>query len=181
MTAPSRAAILVIIAGLATAASLLGAAPAQASCMQPPLTSPYHFTGTVTMVSNIGRTATVRTDDGRTVTVLGSDADEPNAATSVDRTYRAGAKYEFHPLNDTSPYQDNACTATHLIGANSPDPSGPAAAGGNDTASGEPSTSLWLAISAAAILLTGTGLWLLRRRTSSSAAGLREEPAAAEP
>jgi hypothetical protein len=106
--------------------------------------------------------------------VLGSDADEPNAATSVDRTYRAGAKYEFHPLNDTSPYQDNACTATHLIGANSPDPSGPAA-------SGDPSTSLWLAISAAAILLTGTGLWLLRRRTSSSAAGRREEPAAAEP
>jgi hypothetical protein len=113
--------------------------------------------------------------------VLGSDADEPNAATSVDRTYEVGAKYEFHPLNDTSPYRDNACTATHLIGASSPDPSGPAAAAGSGTASGEPSTSLWVAISAATTLLTGTGLWLLRRRTSKTAAGYREETITAEP
>jgi len=176
---PSRAALLMIIAGLATAASLLGSAPAHASCMQSPLISPHRFTGTVTAVSNAGRTATARTDDGRTVTVRGSDAGEPNAATSVDRTYQVGAKYEFHPLNDTSPYQDNACTATHQIGVSSANPSGPAAGGGG-TASGEPRTSLWPAISAAAILLAGTGLWLLRRRTNKSATVRHEEPATAE-
>jgi hypothetical protein len=35
----------------------------------------------------------------------------------VDRTYEDGATYEFHVLNDASPYEDNACTATKLIGA----------------------------------------------------------------
>lgn len=182
MTTPTRAALLLmIIAGLATAASPFGGATAHASCMQSPLASPYHFTGTVTTLSNAGRTATARTDDGRTVIVLGSEADEPNAATSVDRTYEVGAKYEFHPLNDTSPYRDNACTATHLIGASSPGPSGLAAAAGSGTASGEPSTSLWAAMSAAAILLSGAGLWLLRRRTSKSTTGFREETTTAEP
>ena len=113
----------------------------------------------------------VHTDDGRTVTVRGSDADGPNAATTVDRTYQVGVRYEFHPLNDTSPYRDNACTATHPIGARSPDPNDPAAAGGGDAATGAPSTSLWLGIAAAVILLTSAGLWLLRRRTNASAAG----------
>jgi hypothetical protein len=173
--------MLVIIAGLATAANLLGPAPAQASCVQPPLTSPHQFTGTVTRVGNAGRTATVHTDDGRTVTVLGSEADRPNAATTVDRTYQVGVKYEFHPLNDSSPYQDNACTATHPIGARSPDPNGPPAVDGGDAGSGAPSTSLVLGITAAVILLTSAGLWLLRRRTNASAAGHRDEPNAAGP
>jgi len=175
MTRTWRAVRLASIAGLAVAAVLLAAAPAQASCVQPPLASPHRFAGTVTAVSNAGRTATVRTDNGRTVTVVGSDADGPNAATSVDRAYQVGVRYEFHPINDTSPYRDNACTATHAIGAGSAGTGEPAARG-SDTASGGSSTSLWLGISAAAFLLIGTGLWLLRRRTSRSAPGRREEP-----
>jgi hypothetical protein len=103
--------------GLFLVGGLVGAAPpAHASCVSTPRESPYRFTGTVTGVDNAGRRASVRTDDGRTVTVVGSDAAEPNAATSVDRAFQLGGRYEFHPLNDASPYRDNACTATHLIG-----------------------------------------------------------------
>jgi hypothetical protein len=40
----------------------------------------------------------------------------PNVATSVDRAFQVGGRYEFHPLNAAGPYRDNACTATHLIG-----------------------------------------------------------------
>lgn len=173
MTRLSRGAVWAISIGLLpVAAAFFGPAPAQASCIPSPLTSPYYFTGTVTAVSNAGsiaitvgnagRTATVHTDDGRTVTVLGSDAAGPNAATSVDRTYQVGVRYEFHPLNATSPYQDNACTATHPIGGSTSEPGGPGADAG---------TSLWLGIAVAAILLTGTGLWLRRRRTSRPTAG----------
>jgi hypothetical protein len=65
-------------------------------------------------VASNGRVATVRTDDGRTVLVIGTP--DPGAqATSVDRTFAVGARYEFHPVNDAPPYQDNACTATHEI------------------------------------------------------------------
>jgi hypothetical protein len=174
-----RAVRLVIIAGFAAAASLLAPAPAQASCVRSPFTSPHHFTGTVTRLGNAGRTATVHTDDGRTVTVLGSEADGPNAATSVDRTYQVGVTYEFHPLNDASPYQDNVCTATHAIGAGSPGSTDPAPVGG--AASGAPSTSLLLGITTAVVVLTSTVLWLLRRRANASAAVHRDEPSAAGP
>lgn len=64
--------------------------------------SPYRFTGTVTEVENADRTATVVTDEGRTVTVIGSEA-SPNAASTVGRTYQIGVRYEFHPLNTASP------------------------------------------------------------------------------
>ncbi len=174
MTWTWRAVTFVIVVGLAAPAGLLAAAPAQASCVQPPLASPHRFAGTVTAVSNAGRTATVRTDDGRTVTVVGSDADGPNAATTVDRTYQVGMRYEFHPLNDTGPYRDNACTATHPIGG-SAGPGGPAAPA-SGAGSGGLTTSVWLGISATAILVIGTGLWLLRRRSSRSAPGRRDEP-----
>jgi hypothetical protein len=93
------------------------AAPVQASCFQTAIASADKFTGTVTATSNKGRTATVRTDDGKTVTVMGSEAAEPNSATTVDRSFAVGTRYEFHPVNDTDPYLDNACTATHAIGA----------------------------------------------------------------
>lgn len=184
MTMPLRAALLVIIAGLATATSLFGGAAASASCVQSPLASPYQFTGTVTAVSDGGRTATARTDDGRTVTVLGSEAADPSAISSVDRSYQVGVTYEFHPLNDTSPYRDNACTATHPIGASSPAPGGPAVAGSSGSGSGEPSTSRWPAVGAVILLagaVTGAGLWLLRRRASRSAGGHREQATTAQP
>ena len=38
-----------------------------------------------------------------------------NTYTSVDRRYSLGGRYEFHPLNNQSPYSDNACTATRQL------------------------------------------------------------------
>lgn len=98
----------------------LAPAPASASCAQTPPPAKAVFTGTVTATDHDGRRATVNTDDGRVVTMVGT-ADLGAAATSVDRTYEVGGRYEFHTLNDASPYEDNACTATKKIGAASVD------------------------------------------------------------
>ena len=108
---------------LAAALTILVAPTASASCAVPPMDSPYAFTGTVVEVSDGGREATVRRDDGRTVTVRGSES--PGAITSVDRTYAVGARYEFHPLNGSEPYRDNLCTATRQLSG--PAPAAPAA------------------------------------------------------
>lgn len=103
---------------LAAAAVLLPSATAQASCAGPPADSPNAFTGTVVSTDREGRVAEVVRDDGTRVVVHGSPTG--SGATSVDRTYVEGARYEFHPVNATSPFQDNACTATRQV-------SGPAA------------------------------------------------------
>jgi len=91
------------------------AGPAAASCAMPAKVSPYRFAGVVLATDNDGRTATVRNDEGRTVTVVGAEGG-PGTVTSVDRTYRVNMRYEFHPLNNASPYRDNACTATRELG-----------------------------------------------------------------
>ena len=161
MTAFCRALIIAVLAfASACLAATLPAASAQASCAGPSGTVSAHpFTGTVIAVGNNERTATVRTDDGRTVTVRGSDAVGPNEATSVDRTYRVGLRYEFHPTNDRDPFLDNACTATHEIGGS------PAPAGTGGTASAAVG---WLA--AATAVVAGVALlWLVRRRRRRSA------------
>jgi hypothetical protein len=85
------------------------------ACASPPVMSPHGFTGVVTDVTDDGRTATVRTDDGRTVTVIGTQGTGTDDATA--RTFEAGLRYEFHPLNDASPYRDDPCTATRAIGS----------------------------------------------------------------
>jgi hypothetical protein len=112
-----RLCLPVLLAGVVAVAP---AAPAAASCALPAPSSAVVFTGTVTAVADDGRVATVRTDDGRVVQVVGTP-DRSAAATSVDRRFAVGARYEFHPLNDAPPYQDNACTATRQVGA---DPDG---------------------------------------------------------
>ena len=88
--------------------------PAAGSCAEIQRRSPYAFTGVVVSTQSNGRVATVRTDVGTTVQVRGTP-DSGSGATSVDRSYEVGARYEFHPLNDSSPYEDNACTFTHLL------------------------------------------------------------------
>lgn len=104
-------------AGL-TALFLLGTAGgANASCAFPPSTSGSTFTGTVLTTQNNDRIAQVRTDAGAEVTVLGTESPDGTSASSVDRTFLAGARYEFHPINDTTPYRDNACTATRQLTA----------------------------------------------------------------
>jgi len=59
------------------------------------------------------RVATVRTEAGETVQVRGGPAG--SRATSVDRNYQPGGRYEFHPINASSPFHDNICTATRLL------------------------------------------------------------------
>lgn len=145
------------VAGLALAAAvaalLATAPPAAASCAVPAARSADAFTGVVTATSDGGRRATVRTNDGRTVQVDG--AGEPGAVTSVDRTYVAGHRYRFEPTNGTSPYSDNACTATEDLG--------PASTTGARAPSSD--RPLPAAAAAGAGLLAAAGLALAARRS----------------
>ncbi|MDQ3503454.1 MAG: hypothetical protein M3486_07570 [Actinomycetota bacterium] len=101
-----------------TALFLLGSAGvADASCVAPPTTSASSFTGTVLATQDKDRIAQVRTDAGAEVTVVGTESPDADSASSVDRTFVTGARYEFHPLNEASPFRDNACTATRQLKA----------------------------------------------------------------
>lgn len=102
------------ILALCLVGTAAGATPsAWASCAQPPAVSQHVFAGTVTSTERDGRIARVRTDDGQDVEVDGTPS--ATGGTSVDRTYAVGTRYEFHPLNATSPFQDNACTSTRPL------------------------------------------------------------------
>lgn len=116
MTASSSLLGLLGLVGV-VAAVAGGAAPAAASCASPAAVSEHRFTGVVTSVSAGGRVASVRTEAGDTVSVVGSPSGVGGGVTSVDREYTVGARYEFHPVNAGSPFQDNACTATHEVAA----------------------------------------------------------------
>ena len=109
---PFRAAALLLCAWTL---SMLGASPAAASCATAPGPSPYAFVGTVVASSQGDRVVQVVTDGGATVTVRGTTGGSANAFSSVDRRYALGGRYEFHPLNDESPYSDNSCTATRQL------------------------------------------------------------------
>lgn len=104
---------LIVVASLVVALVLAVGEPVSASCVTPPPVSAYAFTGTVVSTAADGRIAQVVTDDGTFVEVRGTP--DPSVITSVDRTYRVGGRYEFHPLNAASPYEDNICTATHEL------------------------------------------------------------------
>ena len=107
----SVAAIAVVVG------ALVGVSPAYASCAGPPSPSAFAFTGTVIGTEEEDRIATVMTDRGVEVTVLGTGDTSrfSESFTSVDRRYRLGGRYEFHPTNAKSPYRDNACTATRQL------------------------------------------------------------------
>lgn len=112
------------------------------------------FTGVVVSTSMQGRVALVQTAEG-IVEVRGTAVDSGNAVTSVDRTYVVGGRYEFHPTNAASPYEDNACTATRLLGT-SPIPAAADEAGTRGTAA----AGLTVAGAAAAALVL---VWHRRR------------------
>jgi hypothetical protein len=104
---------LIVVVG-AAALVVGGAASASASCASAsPPGSPYAFSGTVVATELTRRVAVVVTDAGETVEVRGTNATSDNQWSSVDREYVRGMHYEFHPLDGTSPYHDNLCTATH--------------------------------------------------------------------
>lgn len=161
---------LIAGAALTVAVQVMPAAPAFGSCALPPRVSAHPFTGTVIGLSNTGRTASVRTDDGRVVTVRGSEADEPNAATTVDRSYQMGVRYEFHPINDADPYQDNSCTATHPVAAVRTKPASPASPAAVGRGSGIGSNvALALGGIGGAGIAAMIGAWLLFRRRARPA------------
>jgi len=128
---------MIVVTVLLTAAHLFvlsvgAASPAWASCAAgTPRLSDAAFSGTVIQTTRAGRIAQVRTDAGLVVEVRGTDAIDPpggGAATSVDRSYVTGQRYEFHPINSTSPYSDNNCTATHELPASTSTSAAPAGA-----------------------------------------------------
>jgi hypothetical protein len=75
--------------------------------------SQWVFTGTVLSTERDGRVAAVQTEAGHRVEVVGTAS--TGGFTSVDRAFEIGARYEFHPTNSTSPFQDDICTRTHLV------------------------------------------------------------------
>jgi hypothetical protein len=92
------------------------AAVASCATSHPPR-SPYAFVGTVIDTDANDRIATVVKDDGARVTVDGLAAGGRffNSISEVDRRFAVGGRYEFHPLNGSSPYRDNVCTATRQL------------------------------------------------------------------
>lgn len=111
-----RAATTALLLLLAMGIAVASAPAAQASCAGSPEASPYSFSGVVLGTELAQRVAYVSTDDGRSVVVRGTASTADDAFTTVDRTYRTGHRYVFHPVNATSPYEDNACTATLDLG-----------------------------------------------------------------
>ncbi|WP_285741100.1 hypothetical protein [Lentzea sp. NBRC 105346] len=135
------------VIALTTAGLLTGFQPAaHASCAMPPPESPAVFTGTVESTERDGLVAHVRTDDGRQVDVVGTPSE--SGVTSVDRTFTKGVRYEFHPLNASSPYQDNICTRTHAVDSAPPTAPTPSTAGG-------PGVKVAIGIGGALVVLGG--------------------------
>jgi hypothetical protein len=108
---------LMLVVGTVIAAVLVMTPAANASCAGSPAESSHAFVGTVIDTSEEDRIATVITDGGRRVTVLGTDDTSwfSESFSSIDRRYALGARYEFHPTNASTPYRDNVCTATHKL------------------------------------------------------------------
>jgi hypothetical protein len=103
------------VAVLLFAAAVASGPPAYASCATEAMVSPYAFVGTVISTERKDHIATVITDSGQRVTVLGTEGGFPESFRSTDRRYALGGLYEFHPLDGESPYRDNICTATQQL------------------------------------------------------------------
>ena len=115
----SALAALVVTAAVQLVA-VASAAPAAASCAEWPTPSAQRFVGTVVDVKDQDTLAVVRREDGATVVVLGAPPGSQGES-SVERTFRENATYEFHPRNARSPYTDDVCTATRLLREGGPE------------------------------------------------------------
>ncbi|MDQ1626083.1 MAG: hypothetical protein QOJ49_1581 [Actinomycetota bacterium] len=109
---PSGRPILAVLAAPAAVLLLvlLPVRPAAAACPEPASASAYRFTGSVDRVQQHGQVAFVTISDGRQVEVDGRASGSAGA-----RTFLVGQSYEFHPVNTSAPFRDNACTATHEL------------------------------------------------------------------
>lgn len=79
--------------------AVTNAPAAYASCGTEGMVSPYAFIGTVINTEKEDRVATVITDSGRQVKVLGTQDTSwfATSFSSVDRRYALAGRYEFHP------------------------------------------------------------------------------------
>lgn len=119
----------VLVALVSAAVVVASAGPAAADCAQDdrPLEqqldeAEYAFVGTATEVTNRGRTATFEVDevwarptDGATVgsqVVVHGGPDEPNSASSVERTFETGVRYLVFPHVEDGRFTDDICTPT---------------------------------------------------------------------
>lgn len=122
----------VLAAALVVGTSLIfTSSPASAACAKGELTNPERargsekqrvvFVGVVEELSNFDRSARVRVEkvkkkqggaDLPEMVDIRSGSEDPTIATSADLTFVLGARYEFFPRNDTSPFVVDACTAT---------------------------------------------------------------------
>ena len=156
--------------GLSGLVVVFAAPAAYASCAGSPEPSLHAFVGRVIATASHDRMATVQTDDGETVQVVGTPFSAENSISSVDRTYVVGATYEFHPVTGTEPFEDNACTATRQVDAVSDSALNDGRTGANVVV--QPETGDNFAVQgicgAAAAVAGGAGLWLRRRWRSGS-------------
>jgi hypothetical protein len=108
---------LAVATGCMTLIAMVSSSAAYASCATEAMVSPYAFIGTVISTEKADRIATVITDSGRQVKVLGTPDTGwfSKSFSSTDRRYAVAGRYEFHPINAESPYRDNSCTATHQL------------------------------------------------------------------
>jgi hypothetical protein len=153
---------LLVVVSVACCALVAGS-PAQASCAGSPSPSAHRFTGVVVSTTLGGRRAEVRTDAGTTVEVRGTPVDADNAMTSVDRSYEVGGRYEFHPVNDASPYTDSACTATRLLSR----AAAPSERGSPPRANDGDASYL---VAGLAVIVAGAAVALRRRRSGRATA-----------
>ena len=167
---------LVVLTLLVAMCSVTSPTPARASCSGHPPRSPAAFIGVVVQTRSKGRIATVRTAAGATVEVVGTPATEESEGTSVDRTFEVGARYQFHPVNNASPYEDNDCTATRLL-SRAPSPAASTAAPtpaerhtGTPTVAPGFSARTLLLIAVVIGAIETAGLLLRRRRLRARAA-----------
>jgi hypothetical protein len=117
-------------------------------------------------IANNGRVATFRTDAGLTVTFVGTP-NEGSGATTVDRQYVVGTRYEFHPLNDVA-YQDNGCSATREVDGGSSSPTSGAPAHATGTGPNQPFRQLPVAVATAAVAALPLVVLLVRARQAAA-------------
>jgi hypothetical protein len=152
---------------------LVGVSAAEASCAGPAEASPYAFVGRIVDTDPSSRLATVYTSEGISVQVRGTPSVHGGSVTSVDRTYILGATYEFHPTNETAPFEDNACTATKSLARRDTPGSLLRLEVGQVETSGagrvtEPTGTTWIG---GFLLAGGGGVVLWARRRAQQAAG----------
>ena len=117
--------------GAAILASVMSAVPpttAALCVLLPPGADPLAdagsvFVGTVVAIANQGRWAQVQIEEvwngpdlPATLEVRGSPAEDPNAMTSVDRTYSVGVRYLFAGEPPAPFFSDNNCSPTREWG-----------------------------------------------------------------